>query len=170
MVTTQELEAKADEDAIWRALEEVKDPEVPVLSVLNLGVVRAVALDGDDLEVTITPTYSGCPAMNMIEAQIREVLARQGYPDARVRTVLSPPWTTDWIDQEGRDKLRAFGIAPPEKASSSKQALFGEVPAIACPQCNSKNTEMISEFGSTACKALYKCGDCLEPFDYFKCL
>lgn len=158
------------EAAVWRALEDVKDPEIPVLSVCNLGVVRAVEFHGDGLEVTITPTYSGCPAMHMIEAEIRETLAQAGYPDARIKTVLSPPWTTDWIDEEGRAKLLAFGIAPPEKASTSKQALFGEVPEIACPQCGSKNTEMVSEFGSTACKALYKCGDCLEPFDYFKCI
>ena len=99
-----------------------------------------------------------------------ETLARAGYPDASVKTVLSPPWTTDWIDEDGRAKLLEFGIAPPEKASSSKQALFGPLPEIACPQCGSKNTEMVSEFGSTACKALYKCGDCREPFDYFKCI
>lgn len=159
-----------DEAAVWAALEEVKDPEIPVLSILNLGVVRGVDLDGDELEVTITPTYSGCPAMDMIEAQIKEVLVRAGYAGARVKTVLSPPWTTDWIDADGRAKLLEFGIAPPEKASTSKQALFGPLPEIACPQCGSKNTEMVSEFGSTACKALYKCGDCLEPFDYFKCI
>lgn len=159
-----------DEDAVWSALEAVKDPEIPVLSVLNLGVVRAVDFVGDDLEVTITPTYSGCPAMDMIEAEIKETLARAGYPDAAVKTILSPPWTTDWIDEDGRAKLLDFGIAPPEKATANKRALFGAPPEVACPQCGSKNTEMVSEFGSTACKALYKCGDCLEPFDYFKCL
>lgn len=164
------IEMAAREDAIWRALEAVKDPEVPVLSVLNLGVVRSVEFDGDNLEVTITPTYSGCPAMDMIEAHIREALGRAGYADARVTTVLSPAWTTDWIDEDGRAKLKAFGIAPPEKASASKRALFAAPPVVACPQCNSKNTEMVSEFGSTACKALYKCGDCREPFDYFKCI
>ena len=158
------------EAAVWRLLQEVKDPEVPVLSVVNLGIIREVAFDGDALEVTITPTYSGCPAMNMIEAQIAEVLAREGYGDAHIKTVLSPAWTTDWMDEEGREKLRAFGIAPPEKTSGDKRALFGDVPPVACPRCNSENTEMVSEFGSTACKALYKCGDCLEPFDHFKCI
>ena len=146
------------------------DPEVPVLSVINLGVVRAVDFAGDDPEVTITPTYSGCPAMDMIEQHILEALARAGFPNARVKTVLSPPWTTDWIDEDGRAKLLAFGIAPPEKSSPNKRALFGEAPTIACPRCGSQNTEMVSEFGSTACKALYKCGDCREPFDYFKCI
>ena len=170
MVMGEAVHKGDGEGAIWRALEEVKDPEIPVLSVLNLGVVRAVDLVGDDLQVTITPTYSGCPAMHMIETEIKETLARAGYPNAAVKTVLSPPWTTDWIDEEGRAKLLEFGIAPPEKASTAKQALFGPVPEVACPQCGSKNTEMISEFGSTACKALYKCGDCLEPFDYFKCI
>ena len=158
------------EAAVWRMLEEVKDPEIPVLSVVNLGIVRGVAFEGDELEVTITPTYSGCPAMNMIEQQIAEVLAREGFPAARVKTVLSPAWTTDWMDEEGRRKLKAFGIAPPEKVSADKRALFGDVPAVACPRCGSENTDMVSEFGSTACKALYKCGDCLEPFDHFKCI
>ena len=158
------------EAQVWRLLQEVKDPEVPVLSVVNLGIVRDVAFDGETLEVTITPTYSGCPAMNMIEAQIAEVLMREGFGEARVKTVLSPAWTTDWMDEEGRRKLKAFGIAPPEKTSADKRALFGEVPPVACPRCSSENTEMVSEFGSTACKALYKCGDCLEPFDHFKCI
>lgn len=108
--------------------------------------------------------------MNLIEAQILEVLKRAGYGEARVRTVLSPPWTTDWIDEEGRDKLRAYGIAPPETASTSKLVLFGEAPEVKCPRCASTDTEQVSEFGSTACKALYKCRSCLEPFDYFKCI
>lgn len=155
---------------VWRLLQEVKDPEIPVLSVINLGVVRDVKLDGDDLEVVITPTYSGCPAMAMIEEQIREVLARAGYAQASVTTVLSPPWTTDWIDEDGRAKLREYGIAPPAEGSPNKRLLFAEAPEIACPRCGTTNTEMISEFGSTACKALYRCRACLEPFDYFKCI
>jgi ring-1,2-phenylacetyl-CoA epoxidase subunit PaaD len=155
---------------VWQVLHDVKDPEIPVLSVVNLGIVRAVELKGDDLEVVITPTYSGCPAMNMIEADVRETLKRCGFPDAKVTTVLSPAWTTDWITEEGRDKLRAYGIAPPEQASGSKLALFGVQPDIACPRCSSTATEMVSEFGSTACKALYRCNSCLEPFDYFKCI
>ncbi len=157
-------------DDIWKVLEDVKDPEIPVLSVINLGIVRDVRLDGDDLEVVITPTYSGCPATAMIEQHVREAVARAGFEDARITTVLSPPWTTDWIDEDGRAKLKDYGIAPPVKGTPNKRALFGEAPEIACPHCGSNDTEMTSEFGSTACKALYRCRSCLEPFDYFKCI
>lgn len=151
-------------------LDKVMDPEIPVLSVLNLGVVRDIQLNGSNLEVVITPTYSGCPAMAMIEQQIREALERVGFEDVRVTTVLSPPWTTDWIDDDGRAKLSAYGIAPPAEGSPDKRLLFAEGPEVACPRCGSTDTEMISEFGSTACKALYRCRSCLEPFDYFKCI
>jgi ring-1,2-phenylacetyl-CoA epoxidase subunit PaaD len=156
--------------AIRHALEAVKDPEIPVLTIANLGIVRDVRFDADGLEIVITPTYSGCPAMHMIEAEILETCKWQGYADARVTTVLSPAWTTDWIGEDGRRKLRQYGIAPPEGSSSAKRALFAEQPTVPCPRCASKRTEMISEFGSTACKALYRCTDCREPFDYFKCL
>jgi ring-1,2-phenylacetyl-CoA epoxidase subunit PaaD len=156
--------------AIRHALEAVKDPEIPVLTIANLGIVRDVRFDADGLEIVITPTYSGCPAMHMIEAEILETCKWQGYADARVTTVLSPAWTTDWIDEEGREKLRRYGIAPPQQASTSKLALFGEAPQVACPRCGSHDTERVSEFGSTACKALHKCRACLEPFDYFKCI
>ncbi|MBB4425172.1 ring-1,2-phenylacetyl-CoA epoxidase subunit PaaD [Bradyrhizobium sp. CIR48] len=151
----------------WDAAASVVDPEIPVLTIADLGVLREVALDGDHVEVAITPTYSGCPAMNMIALEIEVALERAGFRRSKVRTVLSPAWTTDWMSEEGRHKLRAYGIAPP-RASSSRRALFGEQ-AVACPQCGSENTELLSEFGSTSCKALWRCKSCREPFDYFKC-
>ncbi|WP_454649448.1 1,2-phenylacetyl-CoA epoxidase subunit PaaD [Bradyrhizobium liaoningense] len=151
----------------WDAAASVVDPEIPVLTIADLGVLREVALDGDHVEVAITPTYSGCPAMNMIALEIEIALERAGFHHPKVHTVLSPAWTTDWISEEGRRKLRAYGIAPPQ-ASSSRRALFGEQ-VVACPQCGSENTELLSEFGSTSCKALWRCKACREPFDYFKC-
>ena len=151
----------------WDAAASVVDPEIPVLTIADLGVLREVALDGDHVEVAITPTYSGCPAMNMIALEIEVALERAGFLRPKVRTVLSPAWTTDWMSEEGRQKLRAYGIAPPQ-ASSSRRALFG-AQAVACPQCGSENTELLSEFGSTSCKALWRCKSCREPFDYFKC-
>ncbi|MDA9402946.1 1,2-phenylacetyl-CoA epoxidase subunit PaaD [Bradyrhizobium sp. CCBAU 45389] len=151
----------------WDAAASVVDPEIPVLSIADLGVLRDVALDGGHVEVAITPTYSGCPAMNMIALEIEIALERAGFIRPKVRTVLSPAWTTDWMSEEGREKLRAYGIAPPQ-ASSSRRALFGEQ-AVACPQCGSDKTELLSEFGSTSCKALWRCKACREPFDYFKC-
>jgi ring-1,2-phenylacetyl-CoA epoxidase subunit PaaD len=154
---------------IWTILEEVTDPEIPVLSIQDLGIVRDVHIGEDDtIEVIITPTYSGCPAMNMIEVNIIATLQNAGFDKIKVTTVLSPAWTTDWLTEAGKEKLKAYGIAPPV-GSVSKRALFGEEPEIECPICNSKNTEMLSQFGSTACKSLYRCKDCLEPFDYFKC-
>lgn len=159
-----------DETAIWTYLEEVPDPEVPVLSVIDLGIVRAVRVISDkEVEITITPTYSGCPAMNYIEKSIREILTEKGIQKIHVNTVLSPAWTTDWMSESGKEKLLAYGIAPPVN-EVDKLVLFGDAPIVACPQCHSKNTRMLSQFGSTACKALYQCNDCLEPFDYFKCL
>ena len=157
-------------DHIMDLLEDVKDPEVPVLSVIDLGVVRKVELKDGAVVVTITPTYSGCPAMKMIEEQIIEHLNSKGYENVSVDLVLSPAWTTDWLSESGRAKLKAYGIAPPEKGTEDKSALFAQPKRIECPQCGSRNTQMVSQFGSTACKALYKCSDCLEPFDYFKCL
>ncbi len=159
-----------ENEKIRGLLEEVTDPEIPVLSVLDLGVVRDVRKLESGVEVTITPTYSGCPAMDMIEFEIRAALARAGYDPVTVKTVLSPAWTTDWLTEEGKRKLFEYGIAPPEKPSGSKRALFSEDSGIRCPNCKSLNTERISEFGSTACKALYRCVDCREPFDYFKCI
>ncbi len=164
-MTSNELTNKAR-----RLLETVCDPEIPVLTVADLGIVRDIRpLDDGALEVIITPTYSGCPAMNAIEVNIRAVLQEGGFDRVKVTTVLQPAWTTDWLSEEGRRKLSAFGIAPPAEASLDKKALLGARDAIKCPQCNSSNTEMISQFGSTACKALFRCLDCREPFDYFKC-
>lgn len=151
----------------WEAAAAVADPEIPVLTIDDLGVLREVEVVGECVEVAITPTYSGCPAMNMIALEIELALERAGFRDAHVRTVLSPAWTTDWMSEEGRRKLRDYGIAPPQPASG-RRALFG-VANVACPQCNSVDTEQLAEFGSTSCKALWRCRSCREPFDYFKC-
>jgi ring-1,2-phenylacetyl-CoA epoxidase subunit PaaD len=148
------------------ALEGVTDPEIPVLTIADLGILRGVSVHGDTVEVTITPTYSGCPAMNMIRLDIETALARAGIK-ACVHTRLAPAWTTDWLSDAARRKLAAFGIAPPEHAAS-RRALFGEE-RLSCPRCGSADTELISEFGSTACKSLHRCRACREPFDAFKC-
>ena len=153
-------------DRALAVLETVTDPEIPVLTIADLGILRDVAVHGKRVEVTITPTYSGCPAMNIISLEIETALARAGI-EARVRTSLSPAWTTDWLTDAGRRKLAAFGIAPPER-TGSRRALFGES-RPACPLCGSADTEQISEFGSTACKSLHRCRACREPFDAFKC-
>ena len=139
---------------IWAVLGNVPDPEIPVVSVLDLGIVRSV----DEQKVTITPTYSGCPATDFIERNIREALDSAGYRDVEIETRLTPPWTTDWISEEGKRKLHAYGIAPPELARTAT-----------CPRCGSTDTEEVSRFGSTPCKAQWRCNDCLEPFDRFKC-
>jgi len=159
----------ASAEQIWEILEKVSDPEIPVLSVLDLGIVRDVKINGEEVEIIITPTYSGCPAMNMIEVNIKAVLQEQGFHPIKVTTILSPAWTTEWISESGRTKLKEYGIAPPVKGSYDKNALFSAERVVECPHCNSSNTKMISLFGSTACKSLYKCNSCLEPFDYFKC-
>ncbi len=150
-------------------MEEVFDPEVPVLTVVDLGVVREVNLENNTWNVVITPTYSGCPAMKRIEDDIIDKLKENGIENVSVELVLSPAWTTDWLSEAGRRKLKEYGIAPPV-AEIDKSVLFAEQPVVPCPKCNSKNTKMISQFGSTACKAHYQCEDCMEPFDYFKCL
>lgn len=154
---------------IWEVLERISDPEIPVLSVVDLGVVREVIPHDGGFEIRITPTYSGCPAMNMIETEILATMKELGI-NASVKLVLAPAWTTDWMSEKGKQKLKAYGIAPPEEEGISINTLFGSAHPAECPHCNSRNTELISQFGSTACKALYKCKDCLEPFDYFKCL
>jgi ring-1,2-phenylacetyl-CoA epoxidase subunit PaaD len=151
----------------WETVARVVDPEIPVLTIADLGVLREVNVSDGHVEVAITPTYSGCPAMNMIALEIELALEREGFAKPKVRTVLSPAWTTDWMSEDGRRKLRDYGIAPPLPASS-RRALFG-VQEVACPQCGSDNTELLSEFGSTSCKALWRCKACREPFDYFKC-
>ena len=166
MVTTVPNDAELRQRA-WDTAATVVDPEIPVLTIADLGVLREVAIADGCVEVAITPTYSGCPAMNMITLEIELALERAGFRNPKVRTVLSPAWTTDWMSEEGRRKLREYGIAPP-LAASSRRALFG-VERVACPQCGSENTEVLSEFGSTSCKALWRCKNCREPFDYFKC-
>jgi len=158
------------EEQIWQWLEEVSDPEIPVLTVVDLGVVRAVDYIDDRWQISITPTYSGCPAMNEIEANILEKLKAEGIENGKVKMVLSPAWTTDWMTEKGKQKLQEYGIAPPEGSSADKSVLFGEAKKVTCPHCKSRETELISQFGSTACKSLYKCHSCKEPFDYFKCL
>ena len=147
-----------NEAQVYEWLANVPDPEIPVLSILDLGIVRDVTVE-DKVTVTLTPTYSGCPATEAIESSVLEALKSHGVDEIAIRRVLSPPWTTDWISEDGREKLRKYGIAPPSKSLE-----------IACPQCESLNTERVSEFGSTACKASWRCCDCLEPFEYFKCL
>lgn len=150
-------------------LQTVTDPEIPVLSIMDMGVVREVEADGKQVLVKITPTYSGCPAMDMIATEIKIALDQAGY-ETKVELVLSPAWTTDWITENGRQKLEEYGIAAPLEESADKLALMGESRLVKCTNCGSTNTEMLSQFGSTACKALFRCKDCLEPFDYFKCL
>ena len=167
MTTTDTIQTQS----IWNLLGDVYDPEVPVLSILDLGIVRNVEVtDGDEIVVTITPTYTGCPAMDVISMSIRLKLLEHGYKNIKLKTVLSPAWTTDWMSEEGKQKLKAYGIAPPNPGQQvCTPDLFQEDESVQCPRCNSYHTVMISRFGSTACKALYKCNDCHEPFDYFKC-
>jgi ring-1,2-phenylacetyl-CoA epoxidase subunit PaaD len=164
-------------ESIWKILETVTDPEVPVLSIIDLGIVRKIEVydtvqkpPSGGLEVYITPTYTGCPAMDVIRMNIRMALLENGITDIEIKTVLLPAWTTDWMTAQGKQKLKAYGIAPPNiRQQVCTPGLFQEEEAIQCPHCNSYNTQIISRFGSTACKALYKCNDCHEPFDYFKC-
>ena len=159
-----------DAKSIWKILESIPDPEVPVLSIIDLGIVRDVKINNEEVEIIITPTYSGCPAMDMIKMNIRMVLLENGFQNIKITSVLSPAWTTDWMSEAGKQKLKAFGIAPPTaKQQVCHTELFHDGEAIQCPRCNSYNTRLISQFGSTACKALYQCNDCHEPFDYFKC-
>ena len=157
-------------DQIFKLLSEIPDPEIPVISIIELGILRDVKWNGDICTVVITPTYSGCPAMKVIEDDIRAKLKEQGIDKVEVKLVYTPAWTTDWITDEAKEKLRAYGIAPPEHTSIDKGLLMGKKRHLKCPLCNSENVEMISQFGSTACKALYRCLDCKEPFDYFKCI
>ena len=156
-------------DQIYNWLEEVSDPEIPVLSVIDLGVVRDVQIIDGEWLITITPTYSGCPAMKTMEEDILSKLKDNGIESARVELVLAPAWSTDWLSENGRIKLREYGIAPPEH-EVDKSVLFAEPTIVPCPKCHSRNTRMVSQFGSTACKALYQCNECQEPYDYFKCL
>ncbi|UZZ09520.1 phenylacetate-CoA oxygenase subunit PaaJ [Ectopseudomonas mendocina] len=162
--------ARTDDLALaWAVLEQVMDPEVPVVSVVDLGIVRGLDWEDGHLHVVVTPTYSGCPATEVIERDIEVALEGAGFASPQLERRLTPAWTTDWINEAGRRRLRAYGIAPPA-GSTSKRSLLGESPEIRCPQCGSAHTERLSEFGSTACKALYRCIECREPFDYFKCI
>ncbi|HEV7781499.1 MAG TPA: 1,2-phenylacetyl-CoA epoxidase subunit PaaD [Chitinophagaceae bacterium] len=155
---------------IWDILETVTDPEVPVLTITDLGIVRDVKINGPAIEVIITPTYTGCPAIDMIAMNIKWALVEKGFSPVKVRSVLSPAWTTDWMTEAGKKKLKAYGIAPPNpKQQVCRDELFAPDEAVQCPRCDSFHTHRISEFGSTACKSLYQCDDCREPFDYFKC-
>ena len=169
----QQADNKYDVQNLWSLLNEVYDPEVPVLSIIDLGIVRDIQFDpfinppSGGWLITITPTYSGCPAMDAINMNMRFKLIENGYSNFRIKTELSPAWTTDWMSESGKQKLKAYGIAPPEGRANGK--MFGDLAVIECPLCRSKNTRLLSEFGSTSCKALYQCVDCKEPFDYFKC-
>lgn len=164
-----EMSTKRQAKAAYLAAAKVLDPEVPAVTVADLGILRQVNIDhAGRAVVEVTPTYSGCPAILAIEFAIEAALRDAGF-DPVIKRVFSPAWTTDWITDEGREKLRAYGIAPPAQASHSLRSLFDEV-AVICPQCGSEDTTKLSEFGSTACKAQYRCDTCLEPFDYFKCI
>ena len=176
MTGTRTPEIPAELQAVWQALEVLADPEIPVVSLRELGILRGIRQTDSGLEVVITPTYSGCPAMGQIEDDVKATLAGAGL-QARVVTQLSPAWTTDWMTEAAREKLRAYGIAPPHACASEKSgsanvvqfaARSAKAEVVHCPQCGSANTTETSHFGSTACKALYRCLDCMEPFDYFK--
>lgn len=167
---TQSTEDKAS--SIWKLLSEVYDPEVPVLTIIDLGIVRGVHYDplflpAGSWGIIITPTYSGCPAMDVISMNIRMKLLEHGIKNFHIKTQLSPAWTTDWMSENGKAQLKAYGIAPPQGRVNGN--IFGDAEAIVCPNCRSLHTRLLSEFGSTSCKALYQCVDCKEPFDYFKC-
>ena len=155
-------------EQVYDWLTEVPDPEIPVLSITDLGIVREITI-GDDVSVSLSPTYTGCPATEVIEQSVVNALRNRGIDNVRTKRSLSPPWTTDWISSAGREKLLAYGIAPPEEGGG-KRALLDGTRLIACPRCKSQASELISEFGSTPCKASYRCTECLEPFEYFKCI
>jgi len=164
-------------DQVWDWLSEVPDPEIPVISLTDLGIIRDVAWQDDTLVVKVTPTYSGCPATSIINLDIETALRGHGIRKLRLERQMSPPWTTDWISREGREKLRNYGIVPPVDGTAADGVLAGRIDrlmggnlTIACPRCGSTNTEKVSQFGSTPCKASWRCKDCLEPFDYFKCI
>ena len=147
-------------DQIWGWLDEVPDPEIPVISVVDLGIGREVVLEGETVTVAVTPTYSGCPATSVISMDIETALRDRGMTDVKIETRIAPPWTTDWLSDKGRAKLEDYGIAPPQPAGGPEK----------CPHCGSRNVTRVSQFGSTPCKAHWRCNDCLEPFDYFKCI
>ncbi len=159
-----------DAAAIWKWLADVKDPEVPVLSILDLGIVRDVAVtDAGEAVVTITPTYSGCPAMDVIGMNIRLALAGRAFTGVRIEMQLQPAWTTDWMSESGKQKLREYGIAPPTRMSGDPLALFEDESGILCPRCESADVRLVSNYGATSCKSMYQCNSCHEPFEHFKC-
>jgi ring-1,2-phenylacetyl-CoA epoxidase subunit PaaD len=164
---TSESSNEATVKKLWKILSGVNDPEIPILTIMDLGIVREIKIEDETVEVFITPTYSGCPAMDFIGINIRKVLTENGFDRIKITHQLSPAWTTDWMTEEAKDKLISYGIAPPVSKTLDKNYLQN-LP-VHCPHCNSMNTKLISEFGSTACKAIYQCKDCGEPFDYFKC-
>lgn len=176
MVTTQPIDATVDVDAVRAVVAAVPDPEIPVLSIEDLGILRDVRVEHGRVDVTITPTYSGCPAMDTIRADIEAALAGQGYADVRVTLVLSPAWTTDWMTDAGKRRLREYGVAPPgQRPQHGVGGAPGDGPvmlslAVRCPQCGSPDTRELSRFGSTACKSLWVCSSCREPFDHFKAI
>ncbi|HYO21820.1 MAG TPA: 1,2-phenylacetyl-CoA epoxidase subunit PaaD [Flavisolibacter sp.] len=164
-----EIHTTVTEEQLWHIMEEVKDPEVPVLSIIDLGIVRDIKTEGGTITIIITPTYSGCPAMDVISMDIRLKLMEKGYRNVSIQQQLSPAWTTDWMTEEGKEKLKAFGIAPPNPAQQFCTSEMFREEAVECPHCRSYHTEVISQFSSTACKAMYRCLHCKEAFDYFKC-
>jgi ring-1,2-phenylacetyl-CoA epoxidase subunit PaaD len=168
MVDVESIARNEVEQLVWERLGLIPDPEVPVISILELGIVRDVRWDGKQLTITITPTYTGCPAMTLFAAEIRAAMHDQGIDNVQLETVYAPAWTTDWLSAEAKEKLKKYGIAPPVKNAVSADDLFAEPPAVPCPRCGSEHTTLKSQFGSTACKSLYLCGDCKEPFEYFK--
>ena len=170
VLSAQPVRRQLDADEIRDLLRQVTDPEIPVLTIADLGILRDVQVGDEGIEIVLTPTYSGCPAMDVIRMRVRMVLAEAGLNNVRVTTTLSPAWTTDWITAEGRQKLEAYGIAPPNPVQQfCTTGYFRQPEAVRCPRCQSWHTSLISEFGSTPCKALYRCEDCKEPFDHFKC-
>lgn len=167
-MVVENLDHSVDQLRAWNAAASVVDPEIPAVTISDLGILRSVRIDGLTAIVELTPTYSGCPAVLAIELAVEAALLDAGF-EPSIKRVVSPAWTTDWISDEGREKLKAYGISPPAKTSNSMRSLFGES-KVECPQCGSGETTRLSEFGSTACKALYQCISCKEPFDYFKCI
>ena len=164
-------------DLVWRWLGEIPDPEIPVISLTDLGVIRETRYEGETLVVAVAPTYSGCPATAVIHLDIETKLRAEGVGKLRLERRLSPPWTTDWISEEGRRKLHEYGVAPPidgtaapQRAGALARRVSGEGPSVPCPRCGATQTQKVSQFGSTPCKASYRCRACLEPFDYFKCI
>ena len=155
--------------ALIPILESVSDPEIPVLSVLDLGVIREAIEEDGLVRIKLTPTYSGCPAMDMIGDDLTKAFSEIGK-QTKIELILAPAWTTDWMSEKGKQKMEAYGIAPPLSETADKDALLGNAKIVKCTNCGSKNTHLVSQFGSTACKALFQCDDCQEPFDYFKCL